>query len=371
MSTSLMSGADVLQELLGALSPTERDRLEVMERVKTRILRTADRDDATAKTFKALYADLVTRPDPLRPLGPGNRSETRALVLTGRTGAGKSTMVSRIISAHPAFHGFGVQNSGCRAVSVSTPSPCNPKALGLEILRVLGFPMAPERPLPAVWSRVRERLLFQGKVVLHLDEIHNVLETANKPELKQIRMLLKTFLVSPEWPLVLVLSGLPEVIPFFEGLNDTSDETNASADTKGEVRRRSVFVELRSLRLPRDTKMIAAAIEDMAAVAGMSSDEDIDVKIVPRLIHASLYELGTSMEIAHEAIDQCLIADKQPLVLDIKHFVLAYRERTGCDDTVNPFKVVNWRKVDCTLVLKASEAAAAAVKIKPIKKKKR
>ena len=370
MSSSIMSGANVLQELLGAMSPTERDRLEVMERVKTRILRTADRDDATAKTFKALYADLVRRPDPSRPLGPGNRSETRALVLTGKTGAGKSTMVSRIISAHPAFYGFGVPHSGCRAVSVSTPSPCNPKALGLEILRVLGFPMAPERPLPAVWGRVRERLLFLGKVVLHLDEIHNVLETANVKELTQIRTLLKTFLVSPEWPVVLVLSGLPEVIQFFEGLNDPSDDGTANADTKGEVRRRAVFVDLQSLRLSKDNAMIAAALKDMATVAKMFSDGDIDVKIVPRLIHAGLYELGTSMEIAHEAIGQCLMADKHPFALGLKHFQMAYRERTGCDDTVNPFVVINWRKVDCTLVLKASEAAAAAAKIKPTKKKK-
>ena len=361
MSDVLGAGTDVLQELLDAMATGERERVGVMERVKSRILRTPDRDDETAETFRKLYADLVTRIDPSLPLGAGNRSETRALVLTGRTGAGKSSMLSRTIGGHPAFFGFGVPRSNCRAVSVLTPSPCNPKALGLEILRVLGFPMAAERPVPAIWGRVRDRLEFLGKVVLHLDEIHNVLETANKRELTQIRTLLKAFLISSNWPVVLVLSGLPEVIPFFEGLNDPEEDGTPNADTKGEVRRRAVFVGLRSLRLPKDTAMIAAAVTDMAGVAGMGVDEDIDVKVVPRLIHAALYELGTTMQIAHEAIGQAYDAKPRATTLGIEHFRLAYRARTSCSDAANPFVVVNWRKVDCTLVLQdTSDAKPAA-----------
>lgn len=357
MSAFEGAGTDVLQELLAAMSPDERKTLDVMERVRSRILRTPDRDDETAETFRKLYADLVTRLDPARPLGPGNRSETRALVLVGRTGAGKSSMISRIVSDHPAFPGFGVPGSGCRAVTVQTPSPCNPKALGLEILRVLGFPMAAERPVPAVWGRVRDRLEFLGKVVLHLDEVHNVLETANKRELTQIRTLLKAFLISPNWPVVLVLSGLPEVIPFFEGLNEPDEDGRANADTKGEVRRRAVFVNLRSLRSRHDPSMIAAAIADMARVAGMGVPADIDVKLAPRLIHAALYELGTTMQIAHEAIGLALNTKPRATVLGIEHFKQAYRIRTRCSDAANPFVVVNWRKVDCTLVMRASEDA--------------
>ncbi|MEH3119791.1 MAG: TniB family NTP-binding protein [Methylorubrum populi] len=331
-----------------------------MERVRSRILRTPDRDDETSAAFRKLYADLVTRIDPTRPLGPGNRSETRALVLVGRTGAGKSSMLSRIISDHPAFPGFGIPGSGCRAVSVQTPSPCNPKALGLEILRVLGFPMAAERPVPAVWGRVRDRLEFLGKVVLHLDEIHNVLETANKRELTQIRTLLKAFMISPNWPVVLVLSGLPEVIPFFAGLNEPEEDGRTNADTKGEVRRRAVFVNLRSLRERHDPSMIAAAVTDMAEVAGMGVPDDIGTKLAPRLIHAALYELGTTMQIAHEAIGLAFHSRPRATVLGMKHFKLAYRARTGCLDTANPFVVVNWRKVDCTRVL-AKEAESTPV----------
>lgn len=354
------AGIEVLQDLLAVMSPKERERLEIMERVKGRILRTADRDTRTAELFRKLVADLVTRIDPARPLGPGNRSQTRALVVTGMTGAGKSSILSRVIGGHPGFPGYGVPRSDCRAVSVLTPSPCNPKALGLEILRVLDYPMASERSVQAVWAKVRDRLEFLGKLVLHLDEIHNVLETANKRELKQIRTLLKTFLVSQTWPVVLILSGLPEVVSFFEGLNDPDEDGGPNADTKSEVRRRAVFMHLRSLELPADIAMVSEAIEDTARAASMVVDEETRAIIAPRLIHASLHELGTAMQLVHEAIGQGLDTTPRAAQLGVEHFRLAYRERTGCADAVNPFVAADWRKIDCRFVLKQSREMAEA-----------
>ncbi|SFD82590.1 TniB family NTP-binding protein [Methylobacterium sp. 13MFTsu3.1M2] len=353
-------GIEALQDLLSIMSPEERERLEIMERVKGRILRTADRDTKIAELFRKLLADLVTRIDPARPLGPGNRSQTRALVVTGMTGAGKSSILARVIGSHPGFPGYGVPRSDCRAVSVLTPSPCNPKALGLEILRVLNYPMASERSVQAVWAKVRERLEFLGKLVLHLDEIHNVLETANKRELVQIRTLLKTFLVTQTWPVVLILSGLPEVVSFFEGLNDPDDDGAPTADTKSEVRRRAVFMHLRSLDLPADIPMVSAAIEDTAQAASMIVDKESLAIIAPRLIHASLHELGTTMQLVHEAIGQGLDARPRATRLGVEQFKLAYRERTGCADAVNPFFAADWRKIDCRLVLKQSRDAAEA-----------
>ena len=354
------AGIEVLRDLLAVMSPAERERLDIMERVKGRILRTTDRDTRTTEIFRKLVADLVTRIDAARPLGPGNRSQTRALVLTGMTGAGKSSILSRVIAGHPAFPGYGVPHSDCRAVSVLTPSPCNPKALGLEILRVLDYPMAPERSVQAVWAKVRDRLEFLGKLVLHLDEIHNVLETANKRELKQIRTLLKTFLVSQTWPVVLILSGLPEVVSFFEGLNEPDEGGGPTADTKSEVRRRAVFLHLRSLELPVDVPMVSAAIKDMTDAASLIVDDSVLSNIAPRLVHASLYELGTTMQLVHEAIGQSLDATPRGVRLSSEHFKRAYQERTGCADAVNPFVAADWRKIDCRLVLRWSRDAAEA-----------
>ena len=89
---------------------------------------------------------------------------------------------------------------------------------------------------------------------------------------------------------------------------------------------------------------------------------DIEVTLVPRLIHAALYELGTTMQIAHEAIGQAFDAKPRATTLGIEHFKLAYRARTGCSDAANPFVVPNWRKVDCTLILQATGDAFPAAR---------
>ena len=360
---------DVLRGLLAAMSPTEHETLDVVERVKARVMRTKARDGAVEVAFATQRRELVTRIDLARPLGPGNRSEVRALVLTGNTGAGKSSLVSRTISAVPGFEGFGIPKSGCPAISVLTPAPCNPKSLGLEVCRRLGYPLVAERSLPYVWATARDRMELHGIAVLHLDELHSVLATANERELTLLRMMLKTFLVSPDWPVALLLSGLTEVIPFLEGPTELDDDGRPKPDTKGELRRRCMFVHLSSLTLPKDAKkaadaeMVTAAVADMASVAGMSLQTDAVHALVPRLIHASLYELGTSLQIAQEAIALGHEAAPRAKVLTTEQFKLAYRMRTACGDGVNPFHAADWRKIDCRLVLKQNRDEAEAAHI--------
>ncbi|AWV14224.1 hypothetical protein A3862_00840 [Methylobacterium sp. XJLW] len=381
MSDANSRSGDVLRGLLAAMSPTERETLDVVERVKARVMRTKARDGAVEAAFATQRRELVTRIDLARPLGPGNRSEVRALVLTGNTGAGKSSLLSRTISAVPGFEGFGVPKSGCPAISVLTPAPCNPKALGLELCRRLGYPLTAERSLPYVWATARDRMELHGIAVLHLDEIHSVLATANEKELTQLRMMLKTFLASPDWPVALLLSGLTEVIPFLEGPTELDDDDRPKPDTKGELRRRCLFVHLPSLTLPKDARrvteagngpaakkasdpeMVTVAVADMAGVAGMSLQADAVHALIPRLIHASLYELGTSLQIAQEAIALGHEASPRAKLLTAKQFKLAYRMRTACGDEMNPFHAADWLKIDCRLVLKQNRDEAEAVRI--------
>ncbi|MBA9070593.1 hypothetical protein FHR71_004362 [Methylobacterium sp. RAS18] len=369
MTDANSRSGDVLRGLLEAMSPAEHETLDVVERVRARVMRTKARDGAVEAAFATQRRELVTRIDLTRPLGPGNRSEVRALVLTGNTGAGKSSLLSRTISAVPGFEGFGVPKSGCPAISVLTPAPCNPKALGLELCRRLGYPLTAERSLPYVWATARDRMELHGIAVLHLDEIHSVLATANEKELTQLRMMLKTFLVSPDWPVALLLSGLTEVIPFLEGPTELDDDDRPKPDTKGELRRRCLFVHLPSLTLPKDAKkatdaeMVTAAVADMAGVAGMALQADAVHALIPRLIHAGLYELGTSLQIAQEAIALGHEAAPRSRVLTAKQFKLAYKMRTACGDEVNPFHAADWLKIDCRLVLRQNRHEAEAARI--------
>ena len=361
MSATNTNAAKALDGLLAAMTPDARERLVIMERVKSQIVCTEDRDDAVKRELDDLLSELVTRLDPSKPLGPGNRVEARMLVLTGRTGAGKSSLLHRVISAHPSFVGYGMPDTGCRAVRVSAPSPCTPKALGVEACHALDYPISASRTLPYVYGRVRQRLEMFGKLLLHLDEVHSVTETAGDREAVQLRNMLKTILVSPNWPVVVVLSGHPEVVGFLEGPTESDMHGRPRADTKGELRRRSVFVELKPLS-PSQAPMLAGTLGVLAAVAGMTISGDVEHVIIPRLMHASLYELGTVMQVAHDAIAHALGSPTGQAVLSVEHFRDSYARRTGCGLAVNPFSAPNWKSLDCRYVLKATRDEADAAR---------
>jgi hypothetical protein len=224
--------------------------------------------------------------------------------------------------------------------------------------------------IPLIWRKVAERLELLGILILHLDEIHNVLEAVNARELRDVRKTFKSLLASPRWPVMLVVSGLPEVQGFFEGLDADDDEDRegiprpAKADTKGETRRRARFVELPSLTLPHDIDMMSAAASDLAGLAGLGLQTDAQSTIAPRLIHAALHELGTAMELCHEAIEAALKNTAQTDILRLNHFAEAYRIRTGCGAEENPFLAPDWSKTDCTLVLKKNREAAEAARLR-------
>jgi energy-coupling factor transporter ATP-binding protein EcfA2 len=350
------AGSAAIENLLQHFDPATRTRIEIMELVKARVLLT-ERDDEVAEHFSDLLCDLAMRLNPDEPIGPGNRREAHSLVLVGKTGAGKTTLLNRLFSTHPAFPGYNKPGSGCSLVTVSVPSPCNLKALGLGILVRLGYPMRGNASIPMIWQRVTDRLAHLGILVLHLDEVHNVLQTANSKELTDLRKTFKALMVDQRWPVALVVSGLPEVTSFFETLEDDDEVGSLSnLDTKGEVRRRVRFMELTSLCLPDDCEMIADAMSDLASIATMTTPVDFRTSLVPRLIHVGLYELGTCMELIHEGIDKAL-KDKSPM-LATKHFAQAFKARTGCADAANPFLAADWLALDCRRVLQKNREEA-------------
>ncbi|MEJ1938520.1 hypothetical protein WDZ92_50645, partial [Nostoc sp. NIES-2111] len=71
--------------------------------------------------------------------------------------------------------------------------------------------------------------------------------------------------------------------------------------------------------------------------------------VVPRLMHAALCALGTSIELMHDAIDDALRNGRR--ILGTGNFANAYAARTGSLADANPFVAANWAELDCSRVL--------------------
>jgi hypothetical protein len=305
-----------------------------MQRVKARFLHT-DRYDDLSAVFQDLLDDLTLCGDPKLPAGEGNRREGGSIVLIGASGAGKSLALKRLVARHPVFPGYCVPRSGCPAVYVRVPSYCTYKALGRITLRKLGKPLKTNPPAHLVWEEVFERLEGLRVIALHFDEMHNVTVEADEGEVTHVRNMIKTLVTSETWPVIALISGPRELLELTQPIE--------------EIRRRCKHLEFAALRLPDDIAIIEHALADMVGVANLQMDANTDQALVPRLIHAALYQLGTSVELSQDAISHAL---KQGAGnVSREHFATAFAIRTGCVAPENPFLAPNWAEVDCKKVL--------------------
>ncbi len=323
-----------VDQLRASLPEAEREIIDAMEKVRAVYIET-DLDDRLCKGLNALLRTTVswralgqTDADPLR-------KEARAVVVVGEAGTGKTASIDRLLRTHPALKGYGRPGSGCPLISVTVPAPCTLKSLGMSILHALGYPLARDLREHLLWARVHEALKTAGILLLHLDELHNLTDNANVLEIDTIRKAMKSIMVSNEWPVGLVISGLPSLLPAMREID--------------EVRRRGRFIQLPPLSMPADMPVVAEALSRCCSTASIATAEGFAEAIGPRLGHAALNRYGIAVELIHEAIEDCLLsADDE---LRIEHFANAFADRTGCGDRMNPFIAPDWYDIDASLVL--------------------
>ena len=342
----LDGGSDLCNDAISASrSEAAVARSEIMGRVRAKYVHT-DRDTE----LEAGLDFLIDRILMAQTCGK-IKSEARALVVVGESGAGKTTALHRLFSRHPAFPNY--KQLGCQLVTVRTPSPCTLMQLGRETLRILGYPLVAEKKQHIIWEMVRAQLARQNVRALHFDEVQNVTEIANVDEAKRIRDTFKSFLNDTETPICLILSGLPSLVEFLQG-----DPQN---------RRRSRFVELKSLS-GEDVEPMKKTMIALANVAGLILTPEMAGTVAPRLFHAGTYQFGIVIELIHETIDGALRTGISTLT--IEEFAAMFAAMTGNSFAANPFLAANWPEINCGSVLRHGDERMPAHPKPPQRRRK-
>lgn len=274
----------------------------------------------------------------------GRLREGRALTVIGESGAGKSRMLDRHFLNRQEFAGYGDPDSDCVLVSVTTPSPCTLRLLGMSVLAALGYETARLLDENVAWDLVHRQIALRGVRFLHIDELQHVLQSRNAVEIKKVQDTLKRLMQNREWPVWLILSGLPTITTMLSG--------------DRQVLRRTRHVLLEDLRLERDVAVVRKVIDFFGrekaglAIAGLTGDE-----FVGRLLHAALNQFGIVIEFTQDAILQALQRGADSLGID--DFAAAYRARTGCLPDKNVFIVpaTDWILIDPQRALERNGAS--------------
>jgi hypothetical protein len=309
-----------------------------MEKIFTLFI-TTQRDAALRSSFDGVLRRAIRRKDPRLPHGAGNRCEQRLLLVTGESGAGKTTAIEKLLHEHPALPGYGRVESGCPVIGVTAPAPCTLHQLGRDLSAALGYPYVGGSKEAKVWEQVRRRLKQRRIILVYIDELQHLTRNANVIERDKVRDTLKLLLIDKEWPVSIMTSGLPEV------------EEVVKFDPQ--VRRRKRVVRFEALRLPGDISAIADVLRQFAKIAGLGTPKDAQTLLTPRLIHAADYAFGTAVELTQEAIEAALLAGTD--TLDLHHFADAYAGRTGCEASANPFLAARFIDIDTSVVREEAE----------------
>ena len=265
----------------------------------------------------------------------GTPYEGRGLAVLADSAAGKTLGIRRMLGLHPVFAAAGVNGPGSMAISVTCLGSCTLRVLGELILEACGYPVERGLRENEVWALVRHHLEMLGILVLHVDEVSNLLDNANVEDRKRIVNNLKALINSATWPVVLILSGIPSIGPVLK--------------KDAQLRRRLAWVQLKPLEEPGDNATLAAFSAKLCAIAGVAPAPGFAATIAPRLIHASCAQLGLAAEMCVEAVEGAHAEGRTALGMD--HFADMFAARTGCDASQNPFVNPAWKTTDPRVVL--------------------
>jgi hypothetical protein len=330
--------ADPAERIRRLQSPEDAAFNKLFGRLKAMHVETS-RDEELRFELKVITDNIVQPRDPDLPPGADNMREGTSLLIVGETGAGKTKAIRHALKNHPAFPGYGVRDSGCQLISISVPSPFTLRTLGMALLRGAGYRTSREYPQNIAWSRARFQLSGTAILVVHIEDIQDVLQS-NAKEIKQVLNSLKGLMTDLGWPpLHLIFTGLPEIADVLK--------------FDYQVPRRSGFIHFKPIDADADFKMIKEAAAKYGKVAGVSVAALNSHELVGRLCHAAHAQLGLVFELLVLALEICLRAKRK--VLTQEDFADAYARRTLEPIELNPFVGDNWAEIDTSIIQKKPE----------------
>lgn len=260
----------------------------------------------------------------------GRLGEGRSVVVLGPSGTGKTRALHRVFAGMREFDGYMRRDGTSILLSVVAPSPCRLKLLGHTLLRALGYETARDLRENVVWDLVRHQLRVRNVRFIWIDELQHLFQSAHAGEVQKVLDTLKALMQTPDWPVWLILSGLPQIADVIE--------------TDVQIRRRCAILRFLPLSLVEDRKAITSIFSLYSTRAKVRPRQPPEDEFFLRLLHASHGAAGLMIELVQDAVVTAV--REKAAEVEPAHFASVYRRRTGCPDDRNVFLVEDWASVD-------------------------
>jgi hypothetical protein len=263
----------------------------------------------------------------------GTPTSERFLFVVGPSGSGKSFTLRHHFKRTAAFQPFiNAQGKEVKPfLSFEAPNKFASRDILATILEKMGLPnQGSENTLRGV---LRTQIPKSGLKFLHIDEAQHAIRSNTPKTLQAFQDAIKSLVKLDDWPLHVILSGIPTL----SALRTTDDQ----------ILRRSNSLAIRPVTVPADAQYVLTAIKTVAVThCGLTLDPNLETEeFAGRLCASCGGAWGYMIEVVQNA---CFLAiENNREMLKVSHFAHNYRMKHGCRENENIFTAPGefWRKL--------------------------
>ncbi|MBZ7927023.1 ATP-binding protein [Ensifer adhaerens] len=286
----------------------------------------------------------------------GGGSRRRLFAVIGESGSGKTTSINHVLNSFEAFKPYRNEFNELMMpfIGLEVDRACTTKDLAIHIFQQLGLPANRASNEDDLYSTLKKQLRLRGTILLHLDEAQHLMKSNSEAAVRGLQDRFKSLLSIPEWPLHMIVSGVPELATLFTG-----DQQLAN---------RSLVMRFEKYGFPADQVAIVKILSDIASDhCGLKlAPELLTDDFLGRFVRATDGGVGTMIEMIRAASYKAL--SKSHKHLGPKDFEFVYGRVSGSLVAENIMTAESWVNLERKNALIDLVPAAKRVRSKKVEK---
>ena len=257
-------------------------------------------------------------------LNSGQWFEEEVLLVTGLSESGKTRETNEVLKL---LHEEKVPlpNGGPARIAQCDLSRAGGwKDLGRRTLKAMGYHLSDNARLTQtdIWARVAHQAEAQGVIGIHFDEVQHIFAGKSDNDREMILDNFKSLIKSRGWPLMLIMSGVPELADHVRALDQTQNKVT--------------HVHFDGIDLHDDLNVVHEIVGSFALENGLEVDEGLMTEdFYRRLAVASAMRWGTLIKMTISSIAKARVSGSPILTRD--HYVDFWAEKANVNALATPF----------------------------------
>lgn len=249
-------------------------------------------------------------------------------MVIGESRQGKTTEILNILENFNSNGEIMPDGRPAKIIHLKLNAKVSWKALGERVLDSLGYPSKGRHNQTQIWELVVKTARLQGVVGFHFDECQHLFKEgadSNKQHLDSFKTLLK----DTRWPLMLILSGVPEL------------KKHIKEEEQLDTLLKTVEFQGIDLNCESDVKELVGLAFSYARRVGVEFSVSEGSDFFERFAFAACNRWGLAIELLIEALTICQLEGEK--VSTVEHFSKAFSKIYSTPPGYTPFDLSDYQ----------------------------